>query len=360
MNVYRYPENPLITIDDVKPSREDFVVIGAFNAGVAKYNDETVMLIRVAEMPEQNDPDHVLVPLLDENMAEPDLMIKKIPVNAPGYDFSDPRVINYYDQTVYLTTISHLRLARSSDGKNFTIDEKPTVFPETKLESWGIEDCRITRIAETYYITYSAVSSKGVAVGLLSTDDFQAFSREGIILAPENKDVVIFPEKINGRYYMLHRPVPGGIGAREMWLASSPDLQHWGRHQYLMGQREGHFDSHKIGGGAVPIKTEEGWLAFYHGVDENEQYCMGAVLLDLNDPSKMIARSTEPLLSPETSYETDGFFGNVVFSCGTVLENDTIKMYYGASDEMMACAELNLRDVLNQLKLSRDVGSFQR
>ena len=350
LKVNRYPENPLITVDDVKPSRNDFIVIGAFNAGVVKYENEIVMLVRVAEMPIQSDNDHVLVPLLDEERVQSGLYIEKIEKNMAGYDFSDPRVINEKGKTIYLTSISHLRLARSKDGVNFEIAETHAVFPQTALESWGIEDCRITQIENTFYITYSAVSSKGVAVGLLSTEDFETYNREGIILPPENKDVVLFPEKINGQYYMLHRPVPGSIGASEMWIASSSDLKSWGNHQYLMGRREGHFDSKKIGGGTVPIKTDQGWLAFYHGVDENEKYCMAAVLMDLNDPSKVIARSTQPVLEPEAGYEKDGFFGNVVFSCGTIVEKGTVKMYYGAADEMMACAEFSLQEVLEELK----------
>lgn len=350
MNVYRYSENPLIKVEDVKPSREDFVVIGAFNAGVATFKEETVMLLRVAEMPKQTDPGHVLIPVLDETMDEPELIIEKVVKEAEGYDFSDPRVINYEGETVYLTSISHLRLARSRDGIHFTIDDTPAVFPETMMESWGIEDCRITQIEETYYITYSAVSSKGVAVGLLSTADFQSYERKGLILAPENKDVVIFPEKINGLYYMMHRPVPGGIGTKEIWTATSSDLLRWGDHRFLMGQRKGHFDSRKIGAGSVPFKTEEGWLAFYHGVDENETYCMGAVLLDLDDPSKILARSEKPVLEPKADYELEGFFGNVVFSCGTVVEGDKVKMYYGAADEMMACAEFSVAEVLQSMR----------
>ncbi|HET7616315.1 MAG TPA: glycoside hydrolase family 130 protein [Bacillales bacterium] len=345
MNVLRYPENPLIKTRDVKPSREDFKVVGAFNAGVTKFGDETVMLIRVAEMPKQEDPHAVLVPLLEETDDGNELVIKKIPKTEPGFDFSDPRVINHEGKTIYLTSISHLRLARSRDGRHFEIDTTPTVFPENKYEAWGIEDCRITSMDEGYFITYSAVSDMGIAVGLIFTRDFSTFQRKGLILPPENKDVMIFPEKINGRYYLLHRPVPGGIGEKEMWIAASPDLRHWGDHKYLMGLREEYWDSQKIGGGAVPFRTDDGWVAIYHGVDENERYCMGAVLLDLEDPTKVIARSERPMLIPEADYEADGFFGNVVFSCGVIVEDDVVKMYYGAADEMMACAEISIADI---------------
>lgn len=135
-----------------------------------------------------------------------------------------------------------------------------------------------------------------------------------------------------------------------MWIAESDNLHHWGNHRFLIGLREGFWDGGRIGGGAVPIKTEQGWLALYHGADENSRYCMGAVLLDLQDPSKVIARSERPVLEPETEYERKGFFGNVVFSCGTLVEGDVVKMYYGVADSSMACAELSLQEILNTLQ----------
>ncbi|GAB7387080.1 glycoside hydrolase family 130 protein [Bacillaceae bacterium] len=348
IRVTRFPENPIITTRDVKPSRPDFEVIGAFNAGVAKYGDETLLLLRVAERPVQNDPNHVLVPVLHE--ATNELTIKKIPRNDPGLDLSDPRGISANGRSIYLTSMSHLRLARSKDGRKFIVEETPAVFPQTPMEAWGIEDPRITPINDTFYITYTSVSAKGVAVGLMATKDFQTYERKGLILPPENKDVILFPEKINGKYYLLHRPVPRGIGDPEMWIAESPDLLHWGNHRHLISIREGVWDSIRIGGGAVPIKTERGWLELYHGADKNHCYCMGALLLDLEDPGKVIARSEEPFLVPEADYEVHGFFGRVVFSCGAIREGDIIRMYYGASDEMMACAEIPLEDIFNTLQ----------
>jgi predicted GH43/DUF377 family glycosyl hydrolase len=126
-------------------------------------------------------------------------------------------------------------------------------------------------------------------------------------------------------------------------------LLHWGNHQFLLGLREDKWDSGRIGGGAVPIKTDRGWLELYHGASEDDRYCMGAVLLDLQDPTKVIARSDTPILEPEEDYETDGFFGNVVFSCGVIVEGDIVKMYYGAADTSMACAELRLSEILDSL-----------
>ncbi len=117
----------------------------------------------------------------------------------------------------------------------------------------------------------------------------------------------------------MTRPVPKAIGSPEMWIAESPDMIHWGNHRFLMGLREGSWDGGRMGGGAVPLATDEGWLELYHGADSQDRYCMGAVLLDNNDPGKVLARSRIPFLSPDADYEAFGFFGGVVFSCGAVL-----------------------------------------
>jgi beta-1,2-mannobiose phosphorylase / 1,2-beta-oligomannan phosphorylase len=218
VKVYRFPENPLITPGDVKPFHHDHEVIGVFNAGVAQYNGEVLLLLRVAERPISEDPNIVRAPVIDFSSGERKLNIIDLHKNDSRFDFSDPRVIFYNDpnrRVAYLTSLSYIRIARSKDGRNFIIDEKPFIYPETEREAWGIEDPRVTQIDDTYYIQYSAVSAEGIGVGLVSTKDFVTYERLGLIFPPENKDVAIFPEKINGKYYALHRPVPKGIGRPE-------------------------------------------------------------------------------------------------------------------------------------------------
>lgn len=351
MNIYRYEENPLIVPADVKPHREDFEVIGAFNAGIAKYKDEIIMLLRVAERPVSQDPSIIKAPVY--NVEKEGLDILDFNLDDETYDFSDPRVIRKQGETHtfrYLTSLSYLRIARSKDGHHFTVDPEPFVYPSNKHEIFGIEDPRITQIGDNYYIYFSAVSPVGVGESLVSTTDFAKTTHHGMIFAPENKDVLIFPEKINGKYYALNRPVPKSVGNPEIWISESTNLLHWGNHNYLMGLREKMWDDGRIGGGAVPIKTEHGWLELYHGASSDHRYCMGAVLLDLNDPTKILARSEQPILEPEADYEVEGFFGNVVFSCGALVEGDTVKMYYGVADTSMACCELSLKEILASLK----------
>lgn len=349
VRVHRFEHNPLVSPGDVKPHRPDFEVIGAFNAGVTRFRGETLLLLRVAERPKSTDPNIVRVPVWDAKLGE--LRLETYDVSHGRFDVSDPRSIREISPKGrwHLRYISYLRLARSRDGKRFTIDDEPFLFPGNALESYGVEDPRITEIDGTYYITYSSVSPYGVGVGLARTRDFVTVERLGIVFPPENKDVVLFPERIGGAYYALHRPVPKGMGDPEIWIGKSPDLIHWGDHRPLLGIRPGKWDSLRIGGGAVPIRTPRGWLELYHAADDKNRYCMGAVLLDLADPTQVIARSEDPIFEPETEYETQGYFGNVVFSCGVLLEGDTLQMYYGAADTSMAYAEMSLREVLDSL-----------
>jgi predicted GH43/DUF377 family glycosyl hydrolase len=165
------------------------------------------------------------------------------------------------------------------------------------------------------------------------------------------EDVAIFEERINGMYYALHRPSSVDIGGNYIWLAQSPDGLHWGNHKCIVKTREGMWDSARVGAGAAPIKTEKGWLEIYHGATKNHRYCLGAVLLDLNDPSVVLARTTEPIMEPSEPYEVSGFFGHVVFTNGHVVEadGDTITIYYGAADEFVCGAHLSIRDIYTAL-----------
>ena len=163
--------------------------------------------------------------------------------------------------------------------------------------------------------------------------------------------MTIFPEKIGGRYVALHRPLLDGFERPAMWAASSPDLISWGKHRFVAGARDGHWDDAKIGGGAVPFRvrthTHDGWLEIYHGVTASPTtYSLGALLLAADDPTRVIARSREPILWPEAEYERSGFFDGVVFTCGLLAEGDLVRIYYGAADGVTAVADLSLTEIL--------------
>lgn len=166
----------------------------------------------------------------------------------------------------------------------------------------------------------------------------------------ENRDVCIFPEKVGGKYYALVRPVPRQIGQAKMWMSASEDLLHWGEFTPLDMPRFP-WDAARNGGGAVPIRTEDGWLVLYHGADrESNRYSMGAMLLALDDPRKVLAISREPVLYATAPYETTGFYPNVVFSCGAFLQDGVVHMYYGGADRVMALARADLKQLLAEME----------
>lgn len=351
--IVRCPKNPILTVRDVKPSCEGFSVKGVFNCGVTKYKDEYILLCRVAEAVDTAEENCVRFPVIEEKEGKSVFRIIDIKKSEhPEYCFEDSRTITRgrdgNSDVVYLTTLSHLRIARSVDGVHFKVDDTPTIMPNFSEECWGMEDPRITKIGNTYYINYTAVSPNGAATALITTEDFVTYQRRGLIFLPENKDVVIFPEKIGGKYYCFNRPVPKGIGLPDMWLAQSEDLEHWGKYQHFYGVTDG-WEGGRIGGGAPPFKTEKGWIEIYHAADKQNRYCLGAFLLDARDPGKILAKSEEPLLEPEKDYEIQGFFGQVVFACGAILEEDRVRIYYGAADDSICMAEIKIEDLYQNL-----------
>ncbi|MCL5105374.1 MAG: glycoside hydrolase family 130 protein [Armatimonadetes bacterium] len=348
MKVNRYPENPLVTPKDVKPSLEGYEVLCAFNAGVIEYGDEILMLMRVAERPINHETDMVLIPIVDFEAGTARQKILSFSSKTEGINLDDPRIV-LFPGRVYLTSISHLRIARSTDGRHFTVDERPTLSPDQEYESYGIEDPRITKLGDTYYVVYKGVAVTGITQCLASTKDFVRWEKHGVILPPENMDAMIFPEKIRGKYAALHRPYPRFIGSPNMWVSYSEDLIHWGEHQFMLGCAEGTWEGGRIGGGAVPFMTDRGWLEIYHAATPGDRYCLGAVLLDKDYPERVIAKSREPILEPDAPYEVHGFKDNVVFTCGAIVRNDTVSIYYGAADEVMCGADMSLREIMDGL-----------
>jgi predicted GH43/DUF377 family glycosyl hydrolase len=340
----RFNENPILTPSDICPSHEGLKVECLLNPGVFKYQDKIWLLLRVAERPVQKE-NTISFPVLENGK----MRILEFDKSAPDLDFSDPRIITYKGR-IYLTTLSHLRLVCSENGTDFAETEHPPIIGQGDAESYGIEDCRVTQIGDTYYLTYTAVSENGYGVSMMSTSDWLNFHRHGMIFPCPNKDCAIFPEKINGQYWCLHRPRGVDIGGNYIWTSVSNDIEYWGRHVCIAKTRPGMWDSERIGAGASPIKTKKGWLEIYHGTDANHRYCLGAMLLDLNDPARVLARSQEPIMEPITDYEKKGFFGNVIFTNGHIVNGDTATIYYGASDEVVCGATLSIKAILDTLK----------
>ena len=345
----RSAHNPVITPDMVPPSAEGYRVRGAFNPGAIRFGDEILLLLRVAEDCPAADGE-VAVPRVDikDGVGVPSVL--RVSVDDPDVVLKDTRGVVYKGQD-YLSTMSHIRIARSVDGVNFEVDSEPFIFPSVDSEVYGIEDARVTLIDGAYYINYSCVSADGWATALATTSDFKSIERRGIIFHPESKDVALFPEKVGGKYHALHRPNNSGFGKASIWYADSPDLLHWGNHQCVVRPRDMIWEEMKIGGGAPSVRTDAGWLHVYHGKGRDQLYSLFVVLFDLNEPWKVIKRGEMPFITPEEPYETEGFFGNVIFSNGLVVEPDgRVLLYYGASDETSCLLETSLQELLASLE----------
>jgi len=248
---------------------------------------------------------------------------------------------------------SLLALGRSKNGYEFEIERKPVMVPSeegpySKYEAAGIEDPRVTVLDGTIYVLYTAFSRYGPVMALARTEDFMTYERLGIVSEPGNKDGVLFPSKVRGRYARLDRPIGNEVGS--IWVSYSEDLLNWGESDVVITPRQGYWDSYRIGASAVPLRTDEGWLEIYHGVKMTSGgpiYRAGVVLLDLEDPSRVIGRSTVPVLSPREDYERIGDVNNVVFVSGAILEADkSVKVYYGAADTAICVATAPLDELV--------------
>ena len=345
----RHPENPVIKPSMIHPSRPGYRVRGTFNPGAAVCGDEVILLLRVAEDCEPREG-YADVPYyrFENGKGYPEIL--EVRLDDPDVRLKDTRGI-VYKGIDYLSTMSHIRLARSRDSVHFTVDEKPFIAPADESEGFGVEDARVTKIGNSYYINYTAVSADGFATALAVTRDFKNLERKGIIFHPQNKNVSIFPEKVGGKYCALHRPDNSGFGLPSIWYAESPDLIHWGCHKCIARPRNTIWEEQKIGGGAAPIKTKEGWLEVYHGKGRDQLYSLFLLLLDLENPSVVLKRGDKPVLKPEKPYETKGFFPNVVFSNGLIQKDEgRILIYYGACDETVCLAETTVDQLLEILE----------
>ncbi len=293
----RHPQNPILT-----PAALPIEANGVLNPGVAEVDGEVVLLLRIED--------------------------------TQG--------------------ISQIRVARSANGVDgWRIADRPLLepdLPEYPFEEWGCEDPRVTQIEDQrWIIAYTAYSRYGPAVALALTEDFEIVTRIGTVLSPTNKDAAVFPRKFEDRWIMLHRPVTGG--QEHIWyVCAEYGLVHWSLPGVLLPERGGPWwDGLRIGVGAPPLRTDEGWLLIYHGVKQMGMglvYRLGLALLNADDPRKVLARSSRWVFAPEADYEQTGLVPNVVYTCGALQRGDEVWMYYGAADTVIALAIANMEDLL--------------
>ncbi len=247
----------------------------------------------------------------------------------------------------------------SKDGINWEIEENPIemVPGNTQMiESDYKYDPRVTYIEDRYWISWCN-GYHGPTIGLAYTFDFKTYYQCENALLPFNRNGVLFPEKINGKYALLSRPSDNGhTPFGDIYISYSPDMKYWGEHRCVMKVADftqSAWQCTKIGAGSVPIKTKEGWLLFYHGVINTcngFRYSMGAAILDLEDPSKVKYRSQPYLLAPAAPYELMGDVPNVVFPCAALNDDEKVVVYYGAADTVVGIAFGYINEIIDFVK----------
>ena len=252
-----------------------------------------------------------------------------------------------------------LHLGRSTDALNWDIEDEEIHWVDEQGNDYQPSyayDPRLVKIEDTYYIVWCC-DFGGAALGLGMTKDFKTFVRLENPFIPFNRNGVLFPRKVNDKFLLLSRPSDSGhTPFGDIFLSESPDLVHWGRHRRVMTKGgQGWWQGTKIGSGATPIETSEGWLMFYHGVSgtcNGFVYSMGAAILDKENPSKVLYRTRDYLLTPEKEYETTGFVPNVAFPCATLQDPETgrIAIYYGAADTYVAVAYAQVDELVKYIK----------
>jgi len=304
--------------------------------------------------------------ILKRHQNNPLLSVKDYPGIAQLYN---PSPVMYNGETILLVSVVEHRakrgfgrdvgqthIARSKDGIHFELSKEP--FIDTQSDDYPYPlyhhfiDNRITKIGDTYYIiTPVMVNGFESPVGMLGkTKDFKKYERIDIITQPRNRGASLFPEKINGKYWKLDRPGGGDGGNGDIWISSSPDLIHWGGFKPVLARNYRFWNAQKLGP-TPPIKTEKGWLDIIHGVFTpagGTYYYIGAILLDMNEPWKIIGKTNSYLMAPETPYEKSGNCDNTIFPCGAIADEkkDELRLYYGAADCCICLATGSLSAVV--------------
>lgn len=264
--------------------------------------------------------------------------------------------VKFNGKYLLLVTIESMRgtksihMTQSDNPYCFTVDCKALISsdltgPFAKYEHYGVLDPKITLIDNIYYITYTALSQYGYRLALAETKDFKKVRKRGFISEPDSKGGLLFPEKINGKYVKLEMPKDG----KQIWISYSDDLIYWGGYDQIMAPRGGFWDAFKVGPAVPPIRIKDGrWLMIYYGVKDTSGgpiSRIGAAFLDPDDPSKVVARTNIPIISPRTLHERVGDIFNVVSSCGGILEGENLLLYYGAANSSICLGTTTIGEI---------------
>lgn len=364
----------LLKPSDIKPSSAKFEVLGVYNPAVIRLdNGKIIMYARIIEkLKKVEDKKYYYVPRFT---GKKDFKIALDKFDKGESHLEDGIAVSFKDGTKRLTYLSHLRRVYL-DKKGFAvrkIDQKPCFFGLANDAELGVEDPRITKIGDAYYMTYVGVSRReGISTYLASSLDGINWERKGIIFGQQDKDVVLFPELIKGKYVAFDRPEGNfEFSVPHVWIAYSKNLLHWGELKAIRFAPKNQ-NLLRTGAGPPPIKTNKGWLQLYHAVRtvgvaehikikikrmfnaEIEQgpiaYEVYAVLLDLNNPAKVIARSKNPILTPSKKYEISFEGKRVIFPTGFLQDKNDLLLYCGVGDEFICVKKIALKDIIKILK----------
>ena len=260
--------------------------------------------------------------------------------------------------------IPHVYFGRSKDALHWDFENEKIAFTDENgvpFQPLYAYDPRLVKVDDTYYIIWCQ-DMYGAAIGMASTKDFTTFTRLENPFLPYNRNAVLFPRKINGNFVMLSRPCDNGHTAfGDIFVSESPDMVYWGKHRHVMGRSDRWWENLKIGGGAAPIETDKGWLMLYHGVVNTCNgyvYSVGAAILDIDEPSRVLHRCGNYILAPEEWYEERGFVPNVCFPCATIHDSATgrIALYYGCADSYVGVAYTTAQEIYDYI-LEHDAAS---
>jgi predicted GH43/DUF377 family glycosyl hydrolase len=246
-----------------------------------------------------------------------------------------------------LDYVSSIGYAVSEDGLEFNRLRDPILSPEGSDETRGVEDPRVTPLADEgrFIMAYTAYSDLGNTPMLAESTNLITWARIGpLVRGEDNKDHVLFPKKIKGKYFAFHRRPPS------LSYALSEDLLRWELRGPILEPRPGSWDGNRVGAGGVPIETEEGWLVIYHAYDQDHIYRLSACLLDLEEPWRVVQRAKGFFLEPREIWEQKGDVPNVVFSCANPVVDETIYLYYAGADRMIGLATAKLQEVIDFVK----------
>jgi predicted GH43/DUF377 family glycosyl hydrolase len=349
----------LVTPDMIKPSSSKLEIIGTINPAAIRGEDGRIILyVRVIErLKKLENEKYFYAPRM---IGEKKYKLKIDKFNKNNVKNSSEFDIVFNDGTKRLTFISHLRkIILDESGMNVLfIDKKPSFYGILSDSELGVEDPRIVKIEGQYIMTYVSLSMAGnISTSLAVSKNLEDWERKGIIFNEQDKDVVIFPEKIKGRYVALDRPEGNfQFSPPHIWIAYSKDLQSWGKLKSMEIPKKGGNFYWRMGAGCPPIKTDKGWLLIYHAVKSEEKifvYFGSVILLDLKNPKKIKYKSKEPLLLPKNSYELKLYQKKrIVFPTGVVFDKkkENLLVYYGGGDVVTAVRKIPLKKIMSSLK----------